>query len=81
MQLGELFSQLGQRTPELRQEFDLNAEAQRALNESGRPLRDALAQFISSVETLCEQTIEDTLITVKSYETARWVPVAAPWSG
>ncbi|KAF0309329.1 Arfaptin-1 [Amphibalanus amphitrite] len=71
MQLGELFSQLGQRTPELRQEFDLNAEAQRTLNESGRPLRDALAQFVSSMETLCEQTIEDALTTIKSYEAAR----------
>ncbi|XP_043233969.1 arfaptin-2-like [Amphibalanus amphitrite] len=71
MQLSELFSQLGQRTPELRQEFDLNAEAQRTLNESGRPLRDALAQFVSSMETLCEQTIEDALTTIKSYETAR----------
>ncbi|XP_037086302.1 arfaptin-2-like [Pollicipes pollicipes] len=71
LQLGELFEKLGQRSPELRDEFGCNAASHRALHESGRPLREALVFFVSSVQTLCEQTIEDTLATVRQYEAAR----------
>ncbi len=31
----------------------------------------ALNFFVSSVNTLCHKTIEDTIVTVRNYETAR----------
>ncbi len=35
----------------------------------------ALNFFVSSVNTLCHKTIEDTIATIRSYETARWAKV------
>ncbi|GFN79359.1 Arfaptin-2 [Plakobranchus ocellatus] len=69
--LGESFSELSQKSPELQEEFIYNCETQRTLVKNGEILLGALNFFISSVNTLCNKTIEDTLMTVKHYETAR----------
>ncbi|XP_043286263.1 arfaptin-2 isoform X2 [Venturia canescens] len=69
--LGEAFSDLAQKSPELQEEFLYNSETQRNLTKNGETLLGALNFFVSSVNTLCNKTIEDTLLTVRQYETAR----------
>lgn len=69
--LGEAFADLAQKSPELQQEFLCNAETQRSLSRHGIQLEAALNFFVSSVNTLVNKTMEDTLITVKRYEAAR----------
>lgn len=69
--LSESFSDLAQKSPELQEEFLYNAETQRNLTKNGEILLNALNFFCSSVNTLCNQTIDDTLITIKQYEQAR----------
>jgi arfaptin len=71
LQLSEVFSELAQKSPELQEEFLYNSETQRNLTKNGENLLIALNFFISSVNTLCNKTIEDTLITVRQYEQAR----------
>jgi len=70
-QLADSFTELGQKSPELQEEFAYNAETQKALVRNGETLLGALNFFISSINTLCNKTMEDTLSTVKAYETAR----------
>lgn len=69
--LGEAFSELAQKTPELQEEFLYNSETQRNLTKNGETLLGALNFFISSVNTLCNKTIEDTLQSIRQYEAAR----------
>ncbi|KAL7296071.1 hypothetical protein TKK_0010625 [Trichogramma kaykai] len=69
--LGEQFAELAQKSPELQQEFLYNADTQRNLQRNGETLLGALNFFVSSVNTLCNKTIEDTLLTVRQYEAAR----------
>nr|CAG4642697.1 EOG090X0AQE [Evadne anonyx] len=69
--LGEAFSDLAQKSPELQSEFLCNSETQRSLSRHGDALLTALNFFVSSVNTLVNKTMEDTLQTVKRYETAR----------
>lgn len=69
--LGDAFSQLSQKNPELHEEFTYNCETQRVLCKNGDTLLGALNFFISSLNTLCNKTIDDTLITIKHYESAR----------
>lgn len=71
MALGDAFSDLAQKSPELQEEFMYNAETQRSLTKNGETLLGALNFFVSSVNTLCNKTMEDTLLTIKQYETAR----------
>ncbi|XP_058060550.1 arfaptin-2 isoform X2 [Anopheles bellator] len=69
--LAETFSDLAQKSPELQEEFLRNAETQRILTKNGELLLNALNFFISSINTLCNKTIEDTLLTIRQYELAR----------
>lgn len=69
--LGECFADLSARSTELQEEFTHNADAQRALVKSGEQLVGALNFFVSSVNTLCNKTMEDTIDTVRQYEAAR----------
>lgn len=69
--LAEAFSDLAQKSPELQEEFACNSETQRNLTKNGELLLSAINFFISSISTLCNKTIDDTLITIKQYETAR----------
>lgn len=69
--LAETFADLAQKSPELQEEFLRNAETQRILTKNGELLLNALNFFISSINTLCNKTIEDTLLTIRQYELAR----------
>ncbi|KAL8588176.1 hypothetical protein ACOMHN_067740 [Nucella lapillus] len=69
--LGESFSELAQKNPELQEEFRYNSETQQALVKNGEILLSALNFFTSSVNTLCNKTMEDTLMTIRQYESAR----------
>lgn len=69
--LGEAFADLAQKSPELQEEFLYNSETQRNLTKNGETLLSALNFFTSSVNTLCNKTIEDTLQSIRQYETAR----------
>lgn len=62
---------MAQKTPELQEEFLYNSETQRNLTKNGETLLGALNFFISSVNTLCNKTIEDTLQSIRQYEAAR----------
>lgn len=57
--LAEAFSDLAQKSPELQEEFLYNAETQRNLTKNGEILLNAINFFVSSVNTLCNKTIED----------------------
>lgn len=57
----------------LQEEFGYNADTQKLLSKNGETLLGAINFFISSVNTLVEKTIEDTMINIKQYETARLV--------
>lgn len=69
--MSEAFADLAQKSPELQKEFTFNSETQRSLTKNGELLLSALNFFSSSVNTLCNKTIEDTLITIRQYEAAR----------
>lgn len=69
--LGDAFSELGLKTPELQDEFNYNAETQKTLARNGEVLLAALNFFTANLQTLCSKTIEDTMATVKAYDTAR----------
>lgn len=69
--LGEAFSELSQKSPELQDEFTSNSETQRNLSKNGELLLNALNFFLSSINTLCNKTIEDTLVTIRQYESSR----------
>lgn len=69
--MGEAFSELAQKSPELQEEFLYNSETQRCLTKNGEALLNALHFFVNSVNTLCHKTIEDTLLTINQYEAAR----------
>ncbi|KAG7484993.1 arfaptin-1 isoform X1 [Solea senegalensis] len=70
-QLGDAFADLSLKSPELHEEFGYNAETQKLLSKNGDTLLGAITFFISSVNTLVDKTIEDTMINIKQYELAR----------
>ncbi|XP_028973671.2 arfaptin-1 isoform X2 [Esox lucius] len=69
--LGDVFADLSLKTPPLHMEFGLNSDTQRFLSKSGETLVWAINSFTSDMNTLLNKTIEDTMINVKHYETAR----------
>ncbi|KAI3376039.1 hypothetical protein L3Q82_016572 [Scortum barcoo] len=69
--LGDAFSELSVKTPNLHVEFGANAEAQKFLSKSGEVLTAAINAFTSDMNTLVNKTIEDTMINAKQYEAAR----------
>ncbi|XP_056891013.1 arfaptin-1 isoform X2 [Takifugu flavidus] len=70
-QLGDAFSDLSLKSPELHDEFGYNADTQKLLAKNGETLLGAINFFISSVNTLVDKTIEDTMLNIKQYEFAR----------
>lgn len=56
----------------LQEEFGYNAETQKLLSKNGEALLAAINFFISSVNTLVDKTIEDTMLNIKQYEVARY---------
>ncbi|XP_053728781.1 arfaptin-2-like isoform X1 [Synchiropus splendidus] len=69
--LGDTFTDLSQKSPELQDEFGYNAETQKLLCKNGESLLGAINFFVSSVDTLVNKTMEDTLMTIRHYENAR----------
>lgn len=69
--LGDTFTDLSQKSPELQDEFGYNAETQKLLCKNGEALLSAISFFVSSVDTLVNKTMDDTLMTIKHYENAR----------
>ncbi|XP_035034498.1 arfaptin-2b isoform X3 [Hippoglossus stenolepis] len=69
--LGDTFADLSQKSPELRDEFGFNAETQKLLCKNGETLLGAVNFFVSSINTLVNKTMDDTLMTIKMYENAR----------
>ncbi|XP_048855716.1 arfaptin-1 isoform X3 [Brienomyrus brachyistius] len=70
-QLGDAFADLSLKSPELHEEFAFNADTQKLLSKNGDTLLGAINFFIASVKTLVDKTIEDTMVNIKQYETAR----------
>ncbi|KAM6972049.1 arfaptin-1 isoform 2-T2 [Aplochiton taeniatus] len=70
-QLGDAFADLSLKSPELHEEFGYNADTQKLLSKNGETLLGAITFFIASVNTLVDKTIEDTMVNIKQYETAR----------
>ncbi|MEQ2178289.1 hypothetical protein GOODEAATRI_012490, partial [Goodea atripinnis] len=52
-------------------EFGYNAETQKLLCKNGETLLGAINFFVSSINTLVNKTMEDTLMTIRMYENAR----------
>ncbi|XP_052353978.1 arfaptin-1-like isoform X1 [Oncorhynchus nerka] len=69
--LGDAFTELSLKTPPLHVEFGLNGDTQRFLSKSGEVMVSAMNSFTSDMNTLVNKTIEDTMVNVKHYETAR----------
>ena len=69
--LAEHFAFMSIRTPEVHFEFQYNSETQKQVARNGETLLAAVQFFVSNMQTVCTKTIEDTLQTVKGYETAR----------
>ena len=69
--LADAFTDLGMKSPELQNEFKCNAESQRSLVKNGEVLLEALNFFTANLNTLVHKTMEDSIITVKAYESAR----------
>ncbi|XP_013165928.1 PREDICTED: arfaptin-2 [Papilio xuthus] len=71
--LGDAFADLAQKSPELQNQFLYNADTQRSLTRNGEVLLAALHFFNNSLNTLTNKTIEDTLLTIRQYEAARFL--------
>lgn len=69
--LAESLSQLSLKEIGLSTEFSLNSEPLRSVAHNGELLERALSFFQSSLRTLSEKTIEDTMFTICNYDQAR----------
>ena len=69
--LGEAFTELSIKSPELQEEFNQNAELQKVVSRGGDTLTTALTFFCENLETLSTKTIDDTIMTMREYETER----------
>ena len=69
--LAEQFAFLSIRSPELHSEFQYNSEAQKRVARNGDTLLSAVRFFSANLQTISTKTMEDTLLTVKNYESVR----------
>jgi len=69
--LSDQFLELKHKSFLLSDEFGYNAETQRLLVQNGEILLNTLNYFISTLNTLCSKTIEDTMNTIHLYENSR----------
>lgn len=69
--LAEHFAFMSVRAPELTSQFHYNAETQKVISRNGETLLAAVKHFVSNMQTVSTKTMEDTLLTVKTYESAR----------
>ncbi|KFD57789.1 hypothetical protein M513_01459 [Trichuris suis] len=71
IQLAEQLAQLAVRERDLQSDFLQNAQLLKCTSENCEHLLAALHFFTSSMNTLCNTTIEDTMVTVRQFESAR----------
>ena len=69
--LGEAFTELSIKSPDLQDEYNQNAELQRVVAKNGDVLITALKFFTENLQTLATKTIDDTIMTIRDYENAR----------
>jgi len=69
--MGEAFNELSIKSPDLQDEFNQNAELQKVVSRSGDTLHTALTFFTENLQTLSTKTIDDTIMTIREYESAR----------
>uniref|UniRef100_UPI0035900C4D arfaptin-2-like isoform X2 n=1 Tax=Myxine glutinosa TaxID=7769 RepID=UPI0035900C4D len=69
--LADAFADLARKGDELQEEFSFNAETQRLLQRNGDVLLGAMDVFLTSLNTLVNKTMVDTLMTVGQYEASR----------
>lgn len=69
--LAESFYQLSLKEAEIKHNLTEQSEVLRGYSHNGEELLKSLQYFVSSMETLCEKTIKDTLLTIQTYEQAR----------
>lgn len=69
--LAETFNELAVKSPDLQDEFSQNANLQKVVSQSGDALLSALVFFNENLWTLSTKTIEDTIQTIRDYESCR----------
>lgn len=69
--LGEALTELGVKSPDLQEEFAQNAALQKVVSKNGDTLMSALTFFNENLWTLSTKTIEDTIQTIRDYESSR----------
>lgn len=69
--LGEAFTELSLKSPDLQDEFNQNATLQKVVSKNGDALINALTFFTENLQTLSTKTIDDTILTIRDYENAR----------
>lgn len=69
--MAEHFGFMSIRAPELTTPFHFNSETQKIIARNGETLLTAVTLFTSNLQTVSTKTMEDTLQTVKGYESAR----------
>ena len=69
--LAEHFAFMSVRAPELHAEFKCNSDSQKAVAKNGEALLASVKAFTSGMQIVCSKTMEDTLQTVKDYDSVR----------
>ncbi len=69
--MAEHFAFMSVRAPELTTQFHYNAETQKVISRNGDTLLAAIKHFSNNLQTVSSKTMDDTLQTVKMYESAR----------
>jgi len=69
--LGEAFGELAGKSQDLQEEFQFNGETQFVLAKNGESFLGAVNHFVNGMQTLCSKTMDDTLVTITRYESAR----------
>ena len=69
--MAEHFAFMSIRAPELTTQFHYNSETQKVISRNGETLLAAVKHFTSNMQTVSTKTMDDTLQTVKVYESAR----------
>lgn len=71
MLLADGFLEIADKEMDLKDDFRHNAEMQRVVAKNGEKLLAVLNFFASTLQTLCEKTIEDTILTIRNFENSR----------
>lgn len=69
--MAEHFAFMSIRAPELTTQFHYNSETQKIISRNGETLLAAVKHFTANMQTVSTKTMDDTLQTVKMYESAR----------